>query len=59
MKRKSLAIMVIISVLLMIGGLIMINSIYAYQTKHIDAHFFSTLWYYVKMIPLLITQLSH
>ncbi|QQK80907.1 hypothetical protein HUG20_14075 [Salicibibacter cibi] len=49
--------MVVVSVLLMIGGLLIINGIYAYQSKHIDAHFLSTLWYYVKIIPLLLSAI--
>ncbi|QQK77052.1 hypothetical protein HUG15_16695 [Salicibibacter cibarius] len=49
--------MVAVSVLLMIGGLLIINGVYAYHSKHIDAHFLSTLWYYVKILPLLLSSI--
>lgn len=47
--------MIIFSLLLMLSGLIIINAIYAYQTKHIDSNFFSTLWYYIKLIPFFLS----
>ncbi|WP_456278855.1 hypothetical protein [Bacillus sp. AK128] len=47
--------MIFLALLLIIGGLIIINAIYAYHTKHIDAHFLSTLWYYVKLFPFFLS----
>lgn len=44
--------MIFLALLLMLGGLVIINVIYAYHTKHIDSHFLSTLWYYIKLFPL-------
>ncbi|MCM3322558.1 hypothetical protein [Cytobacillus kochii] len=46
--------MIFLAILLMVCGLFIINGIYAYQTKHIDAFFLSTLWYYIKLVPLFI-----
>ncbi|ERN53894.1 hypothetical protein M3689_14825 [Alkalihalophilus marmarensis] len=47
--------MILLSLFLMLGGLLIINTIYAYQTKHIDSNFFHTLWYYIKLIPFFLS----
>lgn len=47
--------MILLSLFLMLSGLLIINTIYAYQTKHIDSNFFHTLWYYIKLIPLFLS----
>ncbi|WP_195575595.1 hypothetical protein [Paenibacillus sp. 1001270B_150601_E10] len=36
---------------LLVGGLLIINSIFAYQSKHIDPAFWHTVWYQTKMLP--------
>lgn len=47
--------MILLSLLLMLAGLLIINAIYAYQTKHIDSNFFHTLWYYIKLVPFFLS----
>ncbi len=47
--------MIILSLLLMLGGLFIINAIYAYQNKNIDSDFLSTLWYYIKVLPFFLS----
>jgi drug/metabolite transporter (DMT)-like permease len=47
--------MLFLAVLLIIGGLLIINAIYAYHTKHIDADFLFTLWCYIKFMPFFLT----
>ena len=47
--------MIFLSLLLMLGGLLIINAIYAYHTKHIDSNFLPTLWYYIKLVPLFLS----
>ncbi|WHY95614.1 hypothetical protein [Peribacillus simplex] len=49
------AFMIFLALLLMLGGLLIINIIYAYHTKHIDSNFLSTLWYYIKLLPLFLS----
>lgn len=48
--------MIFLALLLMLGGLVIINVIYAYHTKHIDSYFLSTLWYYIKLFPLFLSS---
>ncbi|MDF1509874.1 hypothetical protein PZE06_17165 [Robertmurraya sp. DFI.2.37] len=47
--------MLLLSLLLMTSGLLIINAVYAYHTKHIDSHFLSTLLYYIKITPLFLS----
>ncbi|WP_246940926.1 hypothetical protein [Bacillus pinisoli] len=47
--------MIFLAITLMLAGLFVINAIYAYHTKHVDAHFLSTLWYYVKVSPFFLS----
>ncbi|WHY00983.1 hypothetical protein [Neobacillus sp. DY30] len=47
--------MIFLALLLMLGGLVIINAIYAYHTKHIDSHILSTLWYYIKLFPFFLS----
>ncbi|MGG0716860.1 hypothetical protein ABE096_04570 [Robertmurraya massiliosenegalensis] len=47
--------MIFLALLSMLGGLFIINSIYAYHTKHIDSHFLSTLLYYIKSFPFFLS----
>ncbi|WP_068774747.1 hypothetical protein [Paenibacillus sp. FJAT-26967] len=43
----------IFGIALLLGGLLTINSIFSYQSKHIDPAFLTTLWFQFKMIPLV------
>lgn len=47
--------MILLSLFLMLGGLLIINAIYAYHTKHIDSNFLNTLWYYIKLVPFFLS----
>ncbi|MBM7702934.1 hypothetical protein [Metabacillus iocasae] len=47
--------MIVYAILLLIAGLFLINSLFAYQAKHIDPSFVTTLFYQVKLIPLFLT----
>ncbi|KPB03941.1 hypothetical protein AAV98_14900 [Bacillus sp. CHD6a] len=47
--------MILLSLFLMLSGLLIINTIYAYQAKHIDSNFLHTLWYYIKLIPFFLS----
>ncbi|MBH5317572.1 hypothetical protein I6N90_07125 [Paenibacillus sp. GSMTC-2017] len=38
---------------LLLTGLFIINAVFAYQGKHIDPAFWSTVWYQFKLLPLL------
>ncbi|MFD0710792.1 hypothetical protein [Paenibacillus sp. GCM10027626] len=42
----------IYSVALLIGGLIIINLIFGYQSKHIDPQFWSTMKFQLMLLPL-------
>ncbi|WP_281887373.1 hypothetical protein [Paenibacillus sp. YYML68] len=37
---------------LLLAGLLIINSIFSYQSKHIDPALWPTLWYQLKLVPL-------
>lgn len=41
------------SFLLLLGGLFIVNCIFAYQSKHIDPHFWTTFKFQLLMLPLL------
>ncbi|MDL4839900.1 hypothetical protein [Aquibacillus rhizosphaerae] len=47
--------MILLAVILMLSGLVIINAIYAYHTKHIDSHFLSTLSYFIKQVPFFLS----
>ncbi|WZY01389.1 hypothetical protein NSQ26_04950 [Bacillus sp. FSL W7-1360] len=46
--------MMFAAIRLLFGGLFIINAIFAYQAKHIEPVFLTTLWYQVKLVPLML-----
>ncbi|MDR0270543.1 hypothetical protein [Paenibacillus sp.] len=47
------------SFFLLVGGLLIINAVFSYQSKHIDPHFWETAKFQLLMLPLfLIANLS-
>lgn len=45
--------MLVYAIALLAGGLFAINAIFAYQSKHIDPVFWTTVWYQLKLLPVL------
>jgi drug/metabolite transporter (DMT)-like permease len=45
--------LLVYAVALLLGGLFAINAIFAYQSKHIDPAFWSTVWYQFKLLPVM------
>ncbi|TVY01243.1 hypothetical protein [Cohnella terricola] len=43
---------IVYAIALLLGGLLAINTVFAYQSKHIDPAFWSTVWYQAKLLPL-------
>ncbi|WP_088105873.1 hypothetical protein [Halalkalibacter urbisdiaboli] len=44
--------LLIYAIALLLAGLFVVNSVFAYQSKHIDPAFWTTIWYQAKMLPL-------
>ncbi|MFC4104042.1 hypothetical protein [Paenibacillus xanthanilyticus] len=38
---------------LLFGGLLAVNGLFAYQSKHIDPTFWPTVWFQLKWVPLM------
>lgn len=45
---------IVYAALLLIGGLMSINAVFAYQTKHVDPAFWPSVWYMTKLLPVLL-----
>lgn len=44
--------LLIYALALLLVGLFAVNGIFAYQSKHIDPAFWTTVWYQTKLIPI-------
>ncbi|MBT2738999.1 hypothetical protein ACSU6B_19755 [Neobacillus sp. C211] len=47
--------LLVYAIALLLGGLLAVNAIFAYQSKHIDPAFWTTVWYQTKLLPVLFT----
>ncbi|WP_379361249.1 MULTISPECIES: hypothetical protein [unclassified Paenibacillus] len=44
--------LLIYAIALLFGGLLTVNGIFAYQSKHIDSAFWTTVWFQFKLLPV-------
>ncbi|UHA73564.1 hypothetical protein [Paenibacillus sp. 481] len=55
MRKRSVNILLYVySAICLIGGLLIVNAIYSYQSIHIDPAFWTTLKYQVAVLPLFL-----
>lgn len=53
-KKREGALNYIYSSSLLLAGLLIVNMVYAYQSKHIDPHFWTTLKFQLVVLPLFL-----